>query len=58
MITEWDKAIVALITAILSIITLWWGWDVAPAVDEKIVGGLAILTPILVWLVPNKKAAS
>lgn len=54
MFTEYDKAIVAVITGVLSIISLWLGWDLSPLADEKVVTGLAILTPILVWLVPNK----
>lgn len=58
MVTTFDKALVALILAVLEIINLVWGpgwWD---ALTEETIGVIiAVLMPILVWLVPNLQAS-
>jgi purine-cytosine permease-like protein len=57
MITELDKAIVAAVMAMLSILTLVFGFNFAHITEGQIVGVLALLTPVFVWLVPNKAPA-
>jgi len=54
MFTEWDKAIAAAIMSALSMITLWWGWDLNWLTDQKLLTTFAVLSPIVVWAVPNK----
>lgn len=54
MFTTWDKAIVAIIMGALSIANLAFGWDFG-ADEETVSGIIAFLTPILVYLVPNRK---
>lgn len=56
MITAYDKAIVAVIMGVLAIINLASGGTGVISQDTQntvtaVVGGL---TPLLVWLVPNK----
>ena len=47
-----EKAIVAVVMAVLLIIDQWFGthWGNEQVVETI----LAVLTPILVWLVPNR----
>jgi hypothetical protein len=56
MFTSMDKALGALVMAILSIITIWTGWglDLSLIADERLASALAILTPIVVYFVPNR----
>jgi len=54
MFTSWDKALVALIMAILYLLNMWTGWF-GGVTEESIGSIIAILTPIFVWLVPNKQ---
>jgi hypothetical protein len=53
MVTEFDKAIVAAIMAILGILTLWTGW-IHGYTEEQILTVVMVLSPILVYLVPNR----
>lgn len=50
---EYNKAWVAAIMAALTLIELSWGIHFGIS-EEWVVSTLAILTPILVWLVPNR----
>jgi hypothetical protein len=50
---EFNKAIVALAMAVLVIIDQLWGIDLGAVSEETVTIVLAVLTPILVWLVPN-----
>ena len=55
MITTWDKAIAAFVTAIvttLAVLNIDVSW-LTPAVQTAIVG---LLTGIVTWAVPNKSA--
>jgi hypothetical protein len=56
MFTSMDKALAALVMAILSIVTLWTGWglDLSLVADERIASAFAILSPIAVYLIPNR----
>lgn len=52
---QYNKAIVALIMAIIGVVNLIWQFPVP--VDEAVVTAVvALATPLLVYLVPNKKA--
>lgn len=54
MITSIDKAIVALLGSVLSIVAAF-GVDVTWASDGLIASVGAVLTAVLVWLVPNNE---
>jgi hypothetical protein len=55
MVTGLDKAIVAAIMSILALIEIAFGFNVGHDLTEEwLLGLIAILTPILVWLVPNR----
>lgn len=51
--SEFNKAIVALVMAIFVIIDQLWGISFPGVTEEWITIVLALLTPVLVWLVPN-----
>lgn len=53
---EFNKAIVALIMAALIVIEQIWGFSASWLTEELITTILAVLTPILIWLVPNLPA--
>lgn len=54
-IQEHQKGIVALVMAILLIIEDWTGWSTGGITEEWVITILGVLTPIVVWLTPNKK---
>lgn len=55
MITSFDKAIVALIMAGVFLINTFFNTSLT--VDVATVNSIAaVLTPLLVWLIPNKHA--
>ena len=56
MLTSLDKALVAVVMGILSILNLAFGisFGLDPAVISSII---AALTPVLVYLIPNKKVS-
>ena len=53
MFTKADRAIVALIMAVIFLLTHFGIIDVTDAVSEEMVTG--IVAPFIVWLTPNKK---
>ena len=56
MFTTFDKALVALAMALLSIVNLAFGIDFG--LDEATLGAIiAALTPLAVYLWPNREAA-
>ena len=55
---EFNKAIVALVMAILVIIEQLWGISAGPITPEFLTILLAVATPVLVWIVPNHPAAT
>jgi hypothetical protein len=56
MFTTFDKALVALVMALLSLVNLGFGIDLG--LDEATVGAIiAALTPLAVYLWPNRAAA-
>lgn len=55
MFTSLDKAIAAVIMGALSIATLAFGWTIPGWLSaDNIAAALAVLTPVLVYFVPNK----
>lgn len=57
MVTQWDKAIAALVMALVGLGTLIWHWQVPGWLTEtNVTEALVVLTPVLVWLVPNRGA--
>lgn len=54
MFTTIDKALIALVMSVLSIINLVWGIEWFGGRAEEVVGVvLLLLTPVLVYLFPN-----
>ena len=56
MFTSIDKALVALIMGILYIVNSIWGINIGVS-EQTITTIIGILTPIIVYLVPNKHPA-
>lgn len=57
MVSEYAKSWTAVIMSILAIITLYLGWEsglTEETVTAMVTGLIVILTPLLVWLVPNR----
>lgn len=55
MFTTLDKAIVALVMAIVYLLNNLFGINLG--LDEGLVNTIVVgLTPVLVWLIPNKKS--
>lgn len=57
MFTTLDKALAALVMAVLSIVNLVFGWNFGIS-PETVSGIIAALTPLIVYMVPNKKTSS
>lgn len=56
MFTSMDKALAALVMAALSILNLAFGWHITA--DPSLVSGIiAALTPVVVYMIPNKPKA-
>ena len=53
MFTSIDKAIVAVVMAALYLLNTFTGLDIGLS-EETVTGIIAAVTPLLVWLVPNK----
>ena len=57
MSTSIDKALVAAIMGILFIAQAYTGLQLPWATPDTIATIIGLLTPVLVWAIPNKKAA-
>lgn len=57
MFTSMDKALVALIGALVYLASNFFGADFAWLTPDAIQNAVTIATPILVWLIPNKASA-
>ncbi len=57
MFTSIDKALVAAIMGILFIVHTYTGMKVWWATPDTIATIIGLVTPVLVWAIPNKKAA-
>ena len=56
MFTSIDKALVALIGAIVYLLSAFFGIKISWITPDLIQNVVTFVTPLLVWLVPNKKA--
>jgi hypothetical protein len=54
MFTTIDKALVALIMAVLYLLSNYFGINLG-FTETQVAGFVTFLVPILVWLIPNKK---
>lgn len=56
MFTSWDKALIAGIMSIISLAVMWFGYEgyFASIREEQLATIIAILTPFLVYFIPNK----
>ena len=55
MFTSVDKALTAIVMAVLYLLNSLGGIDIGLS-EETVAAILAALTPLVVWLVPNKHA--
>lgn len=55
MFTSIDKALTALIMGLLFIIQTYTGFSVAWLTPDTVATIIGLLTPVLVWAIPNKK---
>lgn len=58
MFTSIDKALVAAIMGILFIVQTFTGFNLSWISADTVTTVIGLLTPILVWAVPNKTAAT
>ena len=56
MFTTIDKALVALIMGVLFILQTYTGFSLAWLTPETISTIVGLITPVLVWAIPNKPA--
>lgn len=57
MFTTIDKALVALIMGALFIIQTYTGFSTSWISQETVATIVGLITPVLVWAIPNKPAA-
>ena len=55
MFTSIDKALVALVMGLLFIIQTYTGFSLSWISQDTVATIVGLLTPVLVWAVPNKK---
>lgn len=55
MFTSIDKALVALVMGLLFIIQTYTGFNLGWISQETVTTIIGLLTPVLVWAIPNKK---
>ncbi len=55
MFTSIDKALVALIGGLIFIVSTYFGVNLSWISQETIATIVGLLTPVLVWAIPNKK---
>ena len=57
MFTSIDKALVAAIMGILFIVQTYTGLQLSWVTPDTIATIIGLITPVLVWAIPNKKVA-
>jgi hypothetical protein len=57
MFTSIDKALVALVMGVLFIIQSFTGFNLGWITEAQVTTIIGLLTPVLVWAIPNKKTA-
>lgn len=55
MFTSVDKALTALVMGLLFIIQTYTGFSVAWLTPDTVATIIGLLTPVLVWAIPNKQ---
>ena len=56
MFTSIDKALVAMVMGILFILNTFFGLNVSWISQETVATIIGLITPVLVWAIPNKIA--
>jgi hypothetical protein len=57
-IGPYAKAVVAVVMGLLLLIEAWTGWKSDVISEEWLLTIIAVLTPILVYFVPNRRASA
>jgi hypothetical protein len=57
MFSSIDKALVALVMGLLFIVQTFTGFSLSWITESQVATIIGLLTPVLVWAIPNKKAA-
>ncbi len=57
MFTSIDKALVAMVMGILFIVQSFTGFNLGWITESQVTTIIGLLTPVLVWAIPNKKTA-
>lgn len=55
MITSVDKALIAMVMGLLFIIQTYTGFSLSWISQDTVATIVGLLTPVLVWAIPNKK---
>lgn len=58
MITSVDKALIAMVMGILFILNTYFGLNVSWISQETVATIIGLITPVLVWAIPNKVTAA
>ena len=57
MITSVDKALIAMVMGLLFIIQSFTGFSLSWITESQVTTIIGLLTPVLVWAIPNKMPA-
>ncbi len=57
MFTSVDKALVALVMAVIWLLNFFFGVNLGWITQDTVATIVGLLTPVLVWAIPNKTAA-
>ena len=57
MFTSIDKALVGLVMGLLFIVQTYTGLQLPWATPDTVATIIGLITPVLVWAIPNKKVA-
>jgi hypothetical protein len=55
-LSEYTKAIVSAVMAVLTLLTTWLGWHLDWLTEDWILTIIAVLSPILVLIFPNSSS--
>ena len=58
MFTSIDKALVAMVMGVLFIIQTYFGFNTAWISQDTVATIIGLITPVLVWAIPNKPVAA
>ena len=58
MFTSMDKALVALIMSAVFLLNFFFGLNLGFVTQETVATVVSLVTPILVWAIPNKPKAA